>query len=236
MRNVANWGSELPMEEQAAALPGGSCCAVTALAGSSGCRIHSRSASSIFTRNSMAEEEWRVATGGRKHRKGGRGGTVAAGLLLDFRNVDGHAAAPPLAELHSRSCSFLHAGPHHIAATRVGNDSSSCKPPTERQVQQRCAAVDAAAREVAAAPLWRHLSQQLGALPPHCALPAVRHMVMYGLGSLEQPGAVHIRYQLALATLLAAALPPAAAPPVAFDPVFTPLDRAVLAHFRIEVR
>lgn len=95
--------------------------------------------------------------------------------------------------------------------------------------------MDAAAREVAASPLWRHLSQQLGALPPRCALPAIRHMVVYGLGSLEQPGAVHIRYQLALATLLAAALPPAAAPPVAFDPVFTQLDRAVLAHFRIEV-
>ncbi|PRW33905.1 ROOT INITIATION DEFECTIVE 3 [Chlorella sorokiniana] len=126
-------------------------------------------------------------------------------------------------------------GPRHGVVAPAASRSSSSQPPSERQVQQRSATVDAAAHEVAAAPLWRHLSQQLGMLPPHCALPAIRRMVIYGLGSLEQPGAVHIRYQLALATLLAAALPAAAAPPVAFDPVFTQLDRTVLAHFGIEV-
>lgn len=145
------------------------------------------------------------------------------------------AVTASLLDVHLRSCSLLRAGPHHGVAAPVIDYASRSRPPTERQVQQRCAAVDAAAREVAAAPLWRHVSQQLGALPSHCSLPAIRHMVVYGLGSLEQPGAVHIRYQLALATLLAAALPPAAAPPVAFDPVFTQLDREVLAHFHIEV-
>jgi hypothetical protein len=60
-------------------------------------------------------------------------------------------------------------------------------------------------------------------------------MVMYGLGSLEQPGAVHIRYQLALAGLLSAAAAAATAAE-AFDPVFTPVDRAVLSARGIQVR
>ena len=185
----------------------------------------------------MAEDGWRVATGGRRQARAGRAGDAAAGWpLISSADAEAtNAAAVTLAELHLRPRSLACAGPHHGSQAPAFNCSSSSKPPSERQVQQRCAAVDAAAHEVAAAPLWRHLSQQLGALPPHCALPAIRRMVMYGLGSLEQPGAVHIRYQLAAATLLAAALPAAAAPPVAFDPVFTDLDRAVLAHFGIQV-
>lgn len=115
-------------------------------------------------------------------------------------------------------------------------------------MQQRCAAVTAAAAEVAAAPFWPALSQLLRALPPHCAPAALQRMVVYGLGSLEQPGAVHIRYQLALATLLAGGsggggrsgqaslLASLLAPPEAFDPVFTPLDRAVLAALNVQVR
>jgi hypothetical protein len=106
--------------------------------------------------------------------------------------------------------------------------------PTEVQVQRCCAAVDAAARELAQAAFWQHLLAQLQQLPHHCALVGLKHMVVYGLGSLEQPGALHIRYQLAAAQLLAALLPQAAAVE-AFDPVFTPLDRAALAHCGIQV-
>lgn len=101
-------------------------------------------------------------------------------------------------------------------------------------MQRSCALVDDAARELAAAPFWRHLAAQLERLPPHCAGAKLQSMVVYGLGSLEQPGAVHIRYQLAAARLLAAALPLAAAAQ-AFDPVFTALDRATLAHCSMEV-
>ncbi len=94
--------------------------------------------------------------------------------------------------------------------------------------------LDSAAADLAVAQVWAHLQQQLGSLPPHCAAAGLRHMVIYGLGSLEQPGAVHIRYQLAAAKLLAALLP-LAAPAEAFDPVFTALDHAVLAHCSIKV-
>lgn len=108
------------------------------------------------------------------------------------------------------------------------------QPPSERQIARACSTLDAAAADLAAAPVWAHLQQQLGSLPPHCAVHCLRHMVIYGLGSLEQPGAVHIRYQLAAARLLAALLP-LAAPAEAFDPVFTALDHAVLAHCSIQV-
>lgn len=94
--------------------------------------------------------------------------------------------------------------------------------------------LDSAAADLAAAPFWEHLQQQLGRLPRQCAVSCLRHMVIYGLGSLEQPGAVHIRYQLAAAKLLAALLP-LAAPAEAFDPVFTALDHAALAHCSIQV-
>lgn len=99
-------------------------------------------------------------------------------------------------------------------------------------MQRCCAAVDAAVAELARATFWQHLLAQLQQLPPHCALGRLQHMVLYGLGSLEQPGALHIRYQLAAARLLAALLPPGSE---AFDPVFTPLDRAALAHCGIQV-
>ena len=132
-------------------------------------------------------------------------------------------------------------------------------------------AVEEAEREVASAPFYRPLPRLLappgadGAPSPPPPL-LLRQLVVYGLGSLEQAGGVHIRYQLALARLLAAALrqgvereaapdpaqqqqqqeeqqeqeerqppPPLLLPPVAYDPVFTPLDRAVLARCGIAV-
>ncbi|KAL4425368.1 hypothetical protein ABPG75_009384 [Micractinium tetrahymenae] len=108
------------------------------------------------------------------------------------------------------------------------------QPPTERQIAGACSTLDVAAAELAAAPFWAHLQQQLGSLPPQCAASCLQRMVIYGLGSLEQPGAVHIRYQLAAARLLAALLP-LAAPAIAFDPVFSALDKVVLAHCSIQV-
>ena len=128
------------------------------------------------------------------------------------------------------------AGPRQaVGAAAIHVLSTSA--PTELQVQRWCGLVDAAAAELAAAPVWRHLQHCLGQLPQHCAAGRLRHLVVYGLGSLEQPGAVHIRFQLAAATLLAAALRPhLASTPLAFDPVFTPLDVAVLARCGFEVR
>ena len=119
------------------------------------------------------------------------------------------------------------------------NVRPSSKQPTARQIQLYFAAVDDDAGELAVAPFWRHLCEQLARLPQRCAIGCLESMVVYGLGSLEQPGAAHIRYQLAAARLLARLLPllaAAAAAAEAYDPVFTPLDCAVMSHCDIKVR
>ena len=59
-------------------------------------------------------------------------------------------------------------------------------------------------------------------------------MVVYGLGSPE--AALVPRYQLALALLLREQLPGLRQPVQAFDPVFSEVDRLLLASFGIEVR
>jgi hypothetical protein len=59
-------------------------------------------------------------------------------------------------------------------------------------------------------------------------LPAIKSLVIYGLGSIEQLGGVHIRYQVALACQLSTLFSNLIAPPEAFDPVFSPHDHAVL--------
>ena len=127
-------------------------------------------------------------------------------------------------------------GPTHAPGAAPQQLRPQAGPPSEAQVGQRCGAVAAAATETAAAPVWAHLQAALAALPPHVAPPRLRRLVVYGLGSLEQPGTAHIRYQLAAAQLLAAALPALAAPAEAFDPVFTALDRAVLARLGLQAR
>lgn len=63
---------------------------------------------------------------------------------------------------------------------------------------------------------------------PGSVLEKTEKLIIYGLGSLEQPGAVHIRYQVALACLLSTLLPNLSAPPQTYDPVFTALDKVVL--------
>ena len=66
-------------------------------------------------------------------------------------------------------------------------------------------------------------------------LPRIKSMVMYGLGSLEQPGGAHIRCQLALAVRLAAMLPGLEGRPEAYDPVFSGLDSQALASLGFTV-
>jgi hypothetical protein len=102
--------------------------------------------------------------------------------------------------------------------------------------------VNAAAAEVEASAFYGGLTSALAAalLPPGTGTPlvaSIRKLVIYGLGSLEEPvcAAAHIKCQLALATLLAAALPGLDAKPEAFDPVFTSLDRALLPLCGIDV-
>eukprot|EP00890_Picochlorum_soloecismus_P005099 jgi/Picsp_1/5590/NSC_02949-R1_sensitivity to red light reduced protein len=64
----------------------------------------------------------------------------------------------------------------------------------------------------------------------------LNHMVMYGLGSLEQPKGVHIRYQLGLAILLARVISEGLEDcPWAYDPVSTELDKVVLEKLGFRV-
>ena len=92
--------------------------------------------------------------------------------------------------------------------------------------------IDDAVRELQASLFYQRLTASLAAAvllsPAAPLLPSLRHLVIYGLGSLEQPGAVHILYQAALASLLPGLLPALSSPPEAYDPVFGPLDAAVL--------
>ena len=188
------------------------------------------------------EEEWQTATSGRRRRKGG-GGAAASGERGSSVDYAGNAPAVSHVSigrhsahvLHALTCVLASAGQHHGGSSPAPRIQGSSQPPTERQLQRWCDAVAAAATELAASPFWERLAEQLAQLPGHCGTSEISCMVMYGLGSLEQPGAVHIRYQLALAGLLSAAAAAAAAAE-AFDPVFTPLDRAVLSRRGIQVR
>lgn len=62
----------------------------------------------------------------------------------------------------------------------------------------------------------------------HSVQDAVQQMVVYGLGSLEQPGSIHIRYQLGLAVLLKKSFRHLKTVPEAYDPVCSPLDKEIL--------
>ena len=78
-------------------------------------------------------------------------------------------------------------------------------------------------------------SQLLKTLQISLPLPSIQELIIYGLGTLEQPGAVHIRYQLALACQLVTLLPNLTDPPQSFDPVYGPHDQAVLPLLGIEI-
>lgn len=184
----------------------------------------------------MEEDDWQVAGGRRRRNKGGGSAATGAERHAALYMLDDRPLQLSQADMWNSPARLVAAGPPHASHAALQLPTMISKPPTERQVQQRCAAVAAAAGEVAEAPFWPALSQQLGALPPHCAPAALKRMVVYGLGSLEQPGAAHIRYQLALATLLVGLLPSLAAPPEAFDPVFSLLDHAVLEKLNVQAR
>jgi len=107
---------------------------------------------------------------------------------------------------------------------------AAVRPPSDAAIQRRTSSIEGSVRDIARSNFYTRLKDALAAatLPFGAMLPGIKCLVVYGLGSLEQPGAVHIRYQVALASLLAGLLPALTSPPEAYDPVFTPLDEAVL--------
>eukprot|EP00887_Chlorella_sp_A99_P003450 scaffold7.g3450.t1 len=108
-----------------------------------------------------------------------------------------------------------------LLASQLAEDSSSSSSSLTEEAAAQATAPGAAG---ACAPLQ---CRQL--------LPAVRCLVVYGLGSLEQPGGAHIRCQAALALRLARLLPALPARPEAYDPVFTGVDQEVLPALGFEV-
>jgi hypothetical protein len=109
-------------------------------------------------------------------------------------------------------------------------------PPTQAKVARLLHLIEQAKQELLSSVFFEGLRHQLRAAAfdnsartdDGSLVESTRRLVVYGLGSLEQPGALHIRYQVALACLLSTLLPNLDERPQTFDPVFTPLDKAVL--------
>ncbi len=112
--------------------------------------------------------------------------------------------------------------------------AAAAPPPSAERVARAAARVAAAAAELDASPFLAGVKLALtgaGLLGNDAGAP--RALVVFGLGSLEAPGAV-VLHQAALTLLLAAAFAASlSSRPEAFDPVATPLDRAVLEHLGV---
>lgn len=101
--------------------------------------------------------------------------------------------------------------------------TTQCQP-TEQHISQCISLVQTATDELRRSAYWNHVSETLQQQCPDIARRAV---IVWGLGSLEQPGAYTIRCQLALALLL---IENQHTSVEMYDPVFTPLDKAVLCR------
>jgi hypothetical protein len=173
--------------------------------------------------SATAEEagEWQVARG----RRPARAPPAGAGA----RAAAASRAAPTRAPAARRSRAS-----HPAPAGPPPPPAADAPLPSAERVARAAARVAAAAAELAAAPFFAGLKSALaaaGLLGNDDRAP--RALVVLGLGSLEAPGAV-VRHQAALALLLASALAGSlASRPEAFDPVATPLDRAVLEHLGV---
>jgi len=110
----------------------------------------------------------------------------------------------------------------------------------EERVHDLLSTLDDCRRELASTPMFAHLRAAMAAVEARTldtAAPwrwqSVRHLVIYGLGCVEDSRVS--RHQLALALLLRELLPGLAGPPQLFDPAFTDVDSAVLRALGMEV-
>jgi len=100
--------------------------------------------------------------------------------------------------------------------------------PTEKVVAHYTDLVDSAISDVQESTYYRKNLQVL-----RDYLVNVDGMYVWGLGSLEQPGAVHIRYQVAMAVLLHRMY--ALARSETYDPVYSQVDRIVHESYGFHV-
>lgn len=114
--------------------------------------------------------------------------------------------------------------------------------PTEKSIARHKEAIADAQRELLSSKFYSNFLATLSTatLPtqeeePTSLISAVKELVIYGLGSLDQLGGIHIRYQLALACQLSTLFSNLSAPPSAFDPVFSPRDHAILPLLGIDI-
>lgn len=177
-------------------------------------------------------DEWQVATG-----KGSRGHSHTKPKAQARAPAHDVAHSPPPPERVTRWCGTVRDAAETLAKSEFYRELESlllrnCSWPEAAAV---VAAGPAAAGPGSSAesPCAEAGAGESGTAAVE-ALQGVGSLVVYGLGSLEQPGAQHIRHQAALATLLLALLGPGASAE-AFDPVFSPLDRAVLQALCIQV-
>lgn len=113
-------------------------------------------------------------------------------------------------------------------------------PPTNKRISECVKIVQESIHELCKSDFYAGLTATLAGLTgPAQSTPVleeIRALVVYGLGSLEQPGAVHIRYQLALACRLAELLQDhVKVRPQAYDPAFRALDLHVLPALGVDV-
>ncbi|KAG7673094.1 hypothetical protein Ndes2526B_g05337 [Nannochloris sp. 'desiccata'] len=119
--------------------------------------------------------------------------------------------------------------------------------PTEKSTARHIEAVEDARRELLCSKFYSTFLATLSTarLPariettsttdPSLLVSAIKNLVIYGLGSLDQLGGVHIRYQLALACQLSSLLSNLIARPEAFDPVFSLHDHLILPLCGIDI-
>lgn len=112
--------------------------------------------------------------------------------------------------------------------------SSSTPEDRERRVHAVLSLIEDTVQEISRSNYYNRLKarmQDLEFKPSYCP----KSLCTLGLGSLEQPGGVHIRYQLGLAVALIRDFPylQEADRPWAFDPVWTEVDRIALKALQI---
>lgn len=119
--------------------------------------------------------------------------------------------------------------------------------PTEKSTAHHIEAVEDARRELLSSTFYStflatlttaRLPTKIETTPtndPLSLISAIKNLVIYGLGSLDQLGGVHIRYQLALACQLSTLLSNLISRPEAFDPVFSLHDHLILPFFGIDI-
>lgn len=117
-----------------------------------------------------------------------------------------------------------------VGRQRVSEDNDSA--PSDRVIAHYTGLVESAISEVQDSMYFKSTIQALRdhmvSMDGH-----MQRMYVWGLGSVEQPGAVHIRYQVAMAVLLHRTFSPECSE--TYDPVYSRVDRLVHESYGFHV-